>query len=138
MATVTPAPDTGSQSQPAPTTATNRNIELAMLAFAAVVVTTALVLVELNQANELTRSLLYYGAAYLSLFGVAHIAMRYLAPHADPLMLPCVALLNGLGLVLIHRLDLAQAAAAAAVGEPIPAGDVPRQIAWTALALGLF
>ncbi|MGH3998148.1 MAG: FtsW/RodA/SpoVE family cell cycle protein, partial [Pseudonocardiaceae bacterium] len=70
--------------------------------------------------------------------GTAHIAVRYLAPYADPLILPCVALLNGLGLVLIHRLDLADATAAAAVGDPIPAGNVPYQIAWTALALGLF
>ena len=138
MATVSPAPDTGSPAQPTTATTSNRNIELAMLAFAAIVVTSALVLVEVNQEHELTRSLLYYGAAYLGLFGLAHIAMRYLAPHADPLMLPCVALLNGLGLVLIHRLDLAQAAAAASVGDPIPTGDVPRQIAWTALALGLF
>ncbi|HEY2764227.1 MAG TPA: FtsW/RodA/SpoVE family cell cycle protein [Pseudonocardiaceae bacterium] len=136
MATVTPAPETGSQ--PAVTPATNRNLELAMLAFSTVVVTTALVLVELNQSHELTRSLLFYGAAYLGLFGTAHIAVRTFAPYADPLILPCVALLNGLGLVLIHRLDLAQAANAAAVGDPIPSGDVPRQIAWTALSLGLF
>ncbi len=136
MATVTPVGDAGSQPTTAPVT--NRNLELVMLAFAAVVVTTALVLVELNQANELTSSLLYYGAAYLGLFGAAHVAVRVLAPYADPLILPCVALLNGLGLVLIHRLDLAAAAEAAAVGDPIPAGDVPRQIAWTALAVGLF
>ena len=77
-----------------------------MLAFATIVVTTALVLVELNQQQEVTRSLLYYGAAYLTLFGTAHIAVRWLAPYADPLILPCVALLNGLGLVLIYRLDL--------------------------------
>jgi cell division protein FtsW (lipid II flippase) len=130
------APDPGSP--PASGLLTNRNLELAMLAFAAVIVTTALMLVELNQENELTRSLLYYGAAYLGLFGVAHIAVRKFAPYADPLLLPCVALLNGLGLVLIHRLDLAEAADAAAVGAAIPDGNVPRQIAWTALALGLF
>jgi cell division protein FtsW (lipid II flippase) len=109
-----------------------------MLAFATIVVTTALVLVELNQQHEVSRSLLYYGAAYLALFGTAHVAVRVLAPYADPLILPCVALLNGLGLVLLHRLDLADATAAASVGDPIPAGNVPYQIAWTALALGLF
>ncbi|MFN2496203.1 MAG: FtsW/RodA/SpoVE family cell cycle protein [Pseudonocardiaceae bacterium] len=136
MVAVTPAPDTGSPPALAP--GPNRNRELAMLAFASLVVTTALVLVEVNQSQELTRSLLYYGAAYLGLFAVAHIAVRILAPYADPLILPCVALLNGLGLVLIHRLDLAEAAAAASVGDPIPSGDVPRQIAWTTLALGLF
>ena len=121
-----------------PTPPTKRDLELVMLAFATIVVTIALVLVELNQQQEVTRSLLYYGAAYLILFGAAHIAVRFLAPYADPLILPCVALLNGLGLVLIYRLDLADATAAASVGDPIPAGNVPYQIAWTALALGLF
>ncbi|MGH4004874.1 MAG: FtsW/RodA/SpoVE family cell cycle protein, partial [Pseudonocardiaceae bacterium] len=105
---------------------------------AAIVVTTALLLVELNQQQEVSRSLLYYGAAYLALFGAAHIAVRMLAPYADPLILPCVALLNGLGLVLLHRLDLADETAARSVGDPVPTGNVPYQIAWTALALGLF
>jgi cell division protein FtsW (lipid II flippase) len=131
---VTPVPI--ADATPAPPT--KRGLELAMLAFATIVVTTALVLVELNQQHEVTRSLLYYGAAYLALFGTAHIAVRSLAPYADPLILPCVALLNGLGLVLIHRLDLADETAAASVGDPIPAGNVPYQIAWTALALVLF
>ncbi|HEU0127860.1 MAG TPA: hypothetical protein VFQ48_04530, partial [Pseudonocardiaceae bacterium] len=108
MATPVPLPDTDPSAAPS----TKRGLELIMLAFAAIVVTTALVLVELNQQQEVTRSLLYYGAAYLALFGTAHIAVRLLAPYADPLILPCVALLNGLGLVLIHRLDLAEATAA--------------------------
>jgi cell division protein FtsW (lipid II flippase) len=134
MATPASIPDV--DAPPAPPT--KRGLELVMLAFATIVVTIALVLVELNQEQEVTRSLLYYGAAYLILFGAAHIAVRFLAPYADPLILPCVALLNGLGLVLIYRLDLADATSAASVGDPIPAGNVPYQIAWTALALGLF
>lgn len=136
MVTTSPAPDTGPQR--ALTPPTHRNLELLMLAFAVVIVTAALVLVELNQSHELTRSLLYYGAAYLALFGAAHFAVRRMAPYADPLILPAVALLNGLGLVLLHRLDLGAATAAAAVGDPAPSGDVPHQIAWTTLALGLF
>ena len=46
--------------------------------------------------------------------------MRKFAPYADPLILPCVALLNGLGLVMIHRLDLAQIDQAAALGRELP------------------
>ena len=99
---------------------TGRNIELVLLAFAAVIVTAALVLVEANQENELTRSLLYVGAAYLGLFTAAHFSVRKLAPYADPVMLPCVALLNGLGLVMIHRLDLAAADRAVALGREAP------------------
>jgi cell division protein FtsW (lipid II flippase) len=117
---------------------TRRGTELVMLAFATVVVTMALLLVELNQPQGVSSSLLYLGIAYLALFGTAHVAVRALAPYADPLILPCIALLNGLGLVVIHRLDLAYRAAAESVGDPTPAGNVTHQIAWTAFGLGLF
>ena len=36
----------------------------------------------------------------------AHLAVRWLAPYADPVLLPAAIALNGIGLVLIHRLDL--------------------------------
>jgi cell division protein FtsW (lipid II flippase) len=122
----------------APALPTGRGIELVLLAFAAVIVTGALVLVEANQEEELTRALLYVGAAYLGLFTVAHLAVRKFAPYADPLMLPCVALLNGLGLVMIHRLDLAAADRAVALGRAAPTELISRQVAWTAIGLALF
>ena len=109
-----------------------------LLAFAAVLVTLALVLVEANQEQTLTQSLLWVGLAYLALFTLAHLAVRRFAPYADPLILPCVALLNGLGLVMIHRLDLANAERAAALGGEPPTVLVGRQIAWTAIGLALF
>ncbi|MDN5858159.1 MAG: FtsW/RodA/SpoVE family cell cycle protein [Pseudonocardia sp.] len=113
---------------------TGRGIELLLLAFAAVLVTGALVLVEANQKQELTRALLFLGLAYLGLFGVAHLAVRRFAPYADPLILPSVALLNGLGLVMIHRLDLARVATDGPNAEQL-AG---KQVAWTAVGLVLF
>src|SRR3954470_13755508 len=96
-----PAPD-----RPAPT---RRGTELFMLSFAAVLVTGALMLVEVNQEEQLSWRLLWYGLAYLAVFAVAHLAVRAWAPYGDPLILPCVALLNGIGLVMIYRLDLAYA-----------------------------
>ena len=76
----------------------------------------ALLIVEANQEQGLQ---LGSGAAtplaYLALFVGAHLAVRRFAPYADPLLLPVVALLNGLGLVMIHRLDLAD-------GELTPGG----------------
>lgn len=123
---------------PAPQAPTRRGVELILLAFAAVITTSALVLVEANQEQTLTRSLLYLGAAYLGLFGIAHVAVRVFAPYADPLILPCVALLNGLGLVLIHRVDLAQIRRAADLGQRLPSSEAPRQLAWIVIALILF
>ncbi len=117
---------------------TGRGIELLLLAFAAVLVTGAFALVEANQEQQVTRSLLYLGAAYLGLFGLAHVAVRRLAPYADPLILPCVALLNGLGLVMIHRLDLAETDRAALLGRDAPLLHAPRQVIWTAVGVVLF
>lgn len=117
---------------------TGRTIELVLLAFAAVLVTGALVLVEANQEQTLTLDLLLIGVAYLALLVAAHIAVRWLAPYADPLILPAVALLNGLGLVMIYRLDLAKADRAVALGNDLPTLLWPRQVAWTGVGLVLF
>ncbi|WP_414638011.1 FtsW/RodA/SpoVE family cell cycle protein [Actinophytocola sp.] len=138
MAQPGPAPmlaqgsDTPGRSAP-----TRRGTELAMLAFAAGLVTGALMLVEANQEQTLTIRLVYYGLAYLALFGVAHAAVRKWAPYADPLILPCVALLNGLGLVMIYRIDLATAERALRTNSAFE-NTVPKQILWTTIALVLF
>lgn len=132
------APAAPAAPAPAPRASTRRGVELLLLAFAALIVTIALILVEANGEQTLSRQLLYLGAAYLGLFAVAHVVVRYLAPYADPLILPMVALLNGLGLVLIHRIDLAQNQRALQVGNPPLPPDAPRQIAWTTIALVLF
>lgn len=120
-----------------PAVPTRRGTELALLAFAAVLVTAALVLVEANQEQQLTMQIVWYGLAYLGMFGAAHFAVRRWAPYADPLMLPCVALLNGIGLVMIHRLDLAYAARAAQSGQTYTA-EAPKQVLWTAIGLVMF
>lgn len=104
-----------------------RNAELLLLGFAAVITTVALLLVEANQEQGISWDLAQYAAGYLALFAVAHFAVRRYAPYADPLLLPVVALLNGLGLVMIHRLDLAQ-------GELIErglGGTANQQMLWT-------
>ncbi|HXZ66265.1 MAG TPA: FtsW/RodA/SpoVE family cell cycle protein [Streptosporangiaceae bacterium] len=42
---------------------------------------------------------------FAALMVAAHVAIRRFAPHADPLLLPLAALLNGLGIVMIYRLQ---------------------------------
>ncbi|MFC8043742.1 FtsW/RodA/SpoVE family cell cycle protein [Nocardia sp. NPDC057353] len=123
---------------PAPPPATRRNAELLLLAFAAVITTASLFLVEASQEQSITWDIAKYGAAYLALFGIAHLAVRRFAPFADPLLLPIVALLNGLGLVLIHRLDLAAAQSAAYNGSAAPSPDANSQVLWTALGMVVF
>ncbi|MEV3855196.1 FtsW/RodA/SpoVE family cell cycle protein [Streptomyces sp. NPDC050095] len=69
-----------------------------------------------------------YGAGLGVLALLAHFAVRFRAPYADPLLLPIAVLLNGLGLVLIYRLDLETPSDEAA----------PTQLIWSTLGVGLF
>ncbi|MEV6136261.1 FtsW/RodA/SpoVE family cell cycle protein [Nocardia sp. NPDC051990] len=123
---------------PAPPPSTKRNAELVLLAGATGIVTVSLFLVEASQEQSITWDIAKYGLAYLALFAVAHLAVRRFAPFADPLLLPIAALLNGLGLVLIHRLDLADAQTAAYNSWPIPSPDANQQILWTGLGMIIF
>ncbi|WTP60214.1 FtsW/RodA/SpoVE family cell cycle protein [Streptomyces phaeochromogenes] len=69
-----------------------------------------------------------YGAGLGVLALLAHLAVRLRAPYADPLLLPIGVLLNGLGLVLIYRLDL----------ETPDDPAAPTQLVWSTLGMGLF
>lgn len=123
---------------PAPVQPTRRNTELALIGFAIGVTVVSFVLVEASQEQTLTLDLAKYALAYTALFLVAHLAVRRFARYADPLLLPIVALLNGLGLVLIHRLDLSDAENSLYLGEPVPSPDANQQVLWTALAIAGF
>ncbi|SFF49554.1 cell division protein FtsW, lipid II flippase [Streptomyces mirabilis] len=70
----------------------------------------------------------FYGAGLGVLALLAHVAVRLRAPYADPLLLPIAVLLNGLGLVLIYRLDLETPGDRAA----------PIQLIWSTLGVALF
>lgn len=110
---------------------TRRDVELGMLVFAVVIALAAYAAVGFNTNNKLPPSMAWYGLGLGALVAVAHIVVRKVAPYADPLLLPCAALLNGLGLVLIHRLDLA------ATGNQ-GSSDASSQLAWTAIGIALF
>ncbi|UNB52801.1 FtsW/RodA/SpoVE family cell cycle protein [Mycolicibacterium sp. YH-1] len=112
-----------------------RNAELVLLAFAGVITTVALLIVEANQEQGLSWDLLQYAVAYLALFTGAHLAVRRFAPYADPLLLPVVALLNGLGLVMIHRLDLAAGPLASGAARGPSANQ---QMLWTLVGVVAF
>ncbi|GGM56774.1 cell division protein FtsW [Longimycelium tulufanense] len=123
---------------PASRPAAFRRLELALILLAGVVVAGALALTDANLGRGLSTAPLELAGGFLCLFLMAHVAVRLLAPHADPLFLPCIALLNGLGIVLISRIDASVADRAARLGQPIPAGDAPKQLAFTAASVLIF
>ncbi|MFI8511417.1 FtsW/RodA/SpoVE family cell cycle protein [Streptomyces sp. NPDC085460] len=82
-----------------------RNTELALLAFAVVIPVFAYLNVGLAIDGEVPSGMLGYGLGLALLATVAHLVVRKWAPYADPLLLPLATLLNGMGLVLIWRLD---------------------------------
>jgi cell division protein FtsW (lipid II flippase) len=72
-------------------------------------------------------------------FLAAHGVIRRFAPHADPVLLPCAALLNGIGVIFLHRLDLAAGGPGQArTPEVTIAGLGFHQLAWTAAAVAVF
>lgn len=115
-----------------------RNSELVLTVFAVLVATLAYAAVGLAVDGQLPSGTLGYGVGLGTLFLIAHVVIRQVAPYADPLILPCVALLNGLGLVIIRRLDFAATERAMQLGNAIPAGEAPRQLIWTAVGVTAF
>ena len=82
-----------------------RQTELLMLAFAIVVVLFAYASAGFGLNGKVPAGLVEYGLAFAALMVIAHLAVRKFAPWADPLLLPLAALLNGLGIVMIYRLQ---------------------------------
>lgn len=106
-----------------------RNTELALLVFAVLIPVFAYANVGLAKDGSLPAGLLAYGAGLGTLAGIAHLLVRKFAKYADPLMLPVATLLNGMGLVLIWRLDQ----------EPsLGAAMAPSQLLWSTLGVALF
>jgi cell division protein FtsW (lipid II flippase) len=111
-----------------------RNTELVMLAFAVAIPVFAYANVGLAKDGRLPAGMLGYGIGLSLLAGVAHLMMRKFAKYADPLMLPIATLLNGLGLVLIWRLDQEPSITTASLGGPMAA----KQLMWSTLGVALF
>ncbi len=83
-----------------------RGVEAFMLAFAIALAMAGYILTHLDRYGELPPQ---WPWALAALGGVAitvHLVIRWRLPYADPLILPMVMLLNGMGLAMIHRLDL--------------------------------
>jgi cell division protein FtsW (lipid II flippase) len=114
---------------------TRRNTELLLLALAMAIVWSVSVAIEAAVQQNITAASSYFPAALAALFLGAHIGVRVLAPYADPVILPCAALLNGLGVVFIRRLDLGKIEPGKRVLYSGFAGQGFRQVQWTLIAV---
>jgi cell division protein FtsW (lipid II flippase) len=115
-----------------------RGTELALLLFGVGLTVLAYANVGLAHDQQVPTSTVAYGLGLGALFVAAHFAVRRLAPYADPILLPAAAALNGLGLVLIRRLDLAAADKAHALGNDVPSAAAPLQLEWTVIGVVFF
>jgi cell division protein FtsW (lipid II flippase) len=85
--------------------AKRRVAQLAMLAFAVVIIMGAYANVGLAMDGAIPSGMLTYGLGLGGLMLAAYLVLAKFAPWADPLILPLVTLINGLGLVMIFRLS---------------------------------
>jgi len=100
-----------------------RNSELGMMLMAVILTASAYVLASLGATAEIPANIVPFLIIVLGLFMGAHFAVRKLAPESDPVLLPIVTLLNGLGYVVIAGLNESLAAA---------------QATWTAVGIAAF
>jgi cell division protein FtsW (lipid II flippase) len=83
-----------------------RGAELFLLVLALTVGIGAYAAVGLGVEGVVPADLVGYGGWLTGLIIAAHVTVRLVAPYADPVLLPLVAALNGLGLAVLRRLDL--------------------------------
>ncbi|MFF4361674.1 FtsW/RodA/SpoVE family cell cycle protein [Streptomyces sp. NPDC001604] len=105
-----------------------RGVELALIVVAVLLCVYGYCAVGLARNGTVPPGAAGYGAGLGVLALLAHWAVRMRAPYADPLLLPIGVLLNGIGLVLIHRLDL----------ETPHDQAAPTQLVWSTLGVTLF
>ncbi len=99
-----------------------RRTELGLLVAASIIIIAAYTLMILGNTSKVPADVVPLMLAMLLLGGSAHIANRIFVPSAHPVILPIAFLLNGIGYVMIFRIDLGKAGADYA----------PLQAAWTA------
>ena len=122
----------------APRVRTGRVAEIGLLVFAVLIVAAAESIVEATRNGHLSSHIISYAAITAGLAIGTHLAVRFTARYADPILVPCVVLINGLGLVMIHRLDLGLKQSADEGGPHYYGPSAPTQVVWTTIGLILF
>ncbi|HEY2043038.1 MAG TPA: FtsW/RodA/SpoVE family cell cycle protein [Jatrophihabitans sp.] len=117
---------------------TRRGTELIYVIAAAFVVACAEAIVEVTRNSSISLHVATYAAVALAIGVVANVAIRKTARYADPLFVPCAVVLVGLGLVMIHRLDLGLAQQAQEQGTTYNGVAAASQVVWAFIGLGAF
>jgi cell division protein FtsW (lipid II flippase) len=100
-----------------------RNRELLNLFVVAIVTGIGFASVYIARQSIISTGSLSYGIFFLCLYLIAHVAVRVIAPKADPYLLPMAGLLSAIGVTEIYRL------------RP---GDALHQGLWLVIAVSLF
>jgi len=100
-----------------------RRFELGLLVISNIATIVAFLLAKFGLDQSYSPTLDPYVVAIVLLPYFGHLANRISAPDTDPAILPVAALLNGIGFVMIDRLDPTEA---------------HLQVLWTALGIGLY
>jgi len=107
----------------------NRNIEALLVLFALGVNAFEIAQIQLSVLEVVNGDFFTYWAPIAVAALVFHLILRFRARNADSLILPLAVLLNGLGVAMIYRLDLAKMADGA---DDLFAF---RQVIWTVFAI---
>jgi len=107
---------------------TRRNVEAVLILLAVAVALGAYALVGLAVTGRPPPGMIGYAAGLALLAGAVHVVLRMRARYADPVLLPIATAINGIGLVVIHRLDLAE-------GRSFTQSLAFKQLIWTAVGV---
>ncbi|GAA1467522.1 FtsW/RodA/SpoVE family cell cycle protein [Nocardiopsis exhalans] len=107
-----------------------RRAELVLLLAAIGVTFAALLLASLSVTGEIDSRVMVYGLALGAGALGLHVLLRFVAPYADPVLLPVATALSGLGVTMIWALQMTRNFAP---GH----GEADRQLLWALVGMGL-
>jgi cell division protein FtsW (lipid II flippase) len=116
---------------------TRRNVELALIGFVLLVLLAYSAAAEAAQIEKITSDFWVPVAALGLIFVAAHAVIRLFAPYADPVLVPLVALVNGLGVLFLRRIDLLVAKPEKRADLSVFSGGAGKQLVWTIIAVAI-
>jgi cell division protein FtsW (lipid II flippase) len=120
-------------SQPTWVPRKRRGAEFFLTILAVLIGIAAYCAVGLGSKGTIPAGVVKLAAALIAFAVIAHLVVRRVAPYADPVLLPLVICLNGLGLAMIYRLDLGRTQLDANRAE-----FANSQLIWTVIGIASF